>query len=203
MIGVIDYGAGNLRSVCNSLKKLSVDCHVVKAPSDLNKIQTMIFPGVGSFGDSSDQLKKQSLFEPIREWIINDRPFLGICIGFQMLFDSSEESPGSEGLGIIPGKVIKFSEQKNLKVPHMGWNEVQIKNLDDPVWQKIDDLTHFYFVHSYFPKPNNPEVSSSTTGYGVDFTSSIRFGNIFGTQFHPEKSQKSGLRLIENFLKST
>ena len=203
MIGVIDYGAGNLRSVCNSLKKLSVDCHVVKAPSDLNKIETMIFPGVGSFGDSSDQLKKQLLFEPIREWIINDRPFLGICIGFQMLFDSSEESPGSEGLGIIPGKVIKFSEQKNLKVPHMGWNEVQIKNLDDPVWQKIDDLTHFYFVHSYFPKPDNPEVSSSTTGYGVDFTSSIRFGNIFGTQFHPEKSQKSGLRLIENFLKST
>ena len=203
MIGVIDYGAGNLRSVCNSLKKLSVDCHVVKAPSDLNKIETMIFPGVGSFGDSSDQLKKQSLFEPIREWIINDRPFLGICIGFQMLFDSSEESPGSEGLGIIPGKVIKFSEQKNLKVPHMGWNEVQIKNLDDPVWQKIDDLTHFYFVHSYFPKPDNPEVSSSTTGYGVDFTSSIRFGNIFGTQFHPEKSQKSGLRLIENFLKTT
>ena len=203
MIGVIDYGAGNLRSVCNSLKKLSVDCHVVKAPSDLDKIETMIFPGVGSFGDSSDQLKKQSLFEPIREWIINDRPFLGICIGFQMLFDSSEESPGSEGLGIIPGKVIKFSEQKNLKVPHMGWNEVQIKNLDDPVWQKIDDLTHFYFVHSYFPKPNNPEVSSSTTGYGVDFTSSIRYGNIFGTQFHPEKSQKSGLRLIENFLKST
>ena len=203
MIGVIDYGAGNLRSVCNSLKKLSVDCHVVKAPSDLDKIETMIFPGVGSFGDSSDQLKKQSLFEPIREWIINDRPFLGICIGFQMLFDSSEESPGSEGLCIIPGKVIKFSEQKNLKVPHMGWNEVQIKNLDDPVWQKIDDLTHFYFVHSYFPKPDNPEVSSSTTGYGVDFTSSIRFGNIFGTQFHPEKSQKSGLRLIENFLKST
>ena len=203
MIGVIDYGAGNLRSVCNSLKKLSVDCHVVKAPSDLNKIETMIFPGVGSFGDSSDQLKKQSLFEPIREWIINDRPFLGICIGFQMLFDSSEESPGSEGLGIIPGKVIKFSEQTNLKVPHMGWNKVQIKNLNDPVWQKIDDLTHFYFVHSYFPKPDNPEVSSSTTGYGVDFTSSIRFGNIFGTQFHPEKSQKSGLRLIENFLKST
>ncbi len=203
MIGVIDYGAGNLRSVCNSLKKLSVDCHVVKAPSDLNKIQTMIFPGVGSFGDSSDQLKKQSLFEPIREWIINDRPFLGICIGFQMLFDSSEESPGSEGLGIIPGKVIKFSGQTNLKVPHMGWNKVQIKNLNDPVWQKIDDLTHFYFVHSYFPKPDNPEVSSSTTGYGVDFTSSIRFGNIFGTQFHPEKSQKSGLRLIENFLKST
>ena len=203
MIGVIDYGAGNLRSVCNSLKKLSVDCHVVKAPSDLNKIETMIFPGVGSFGDSSDQLKKQSLFEPIREWIINDRPFLGICIGFQMLFDSSEESPGSEGLGIIPGKVIKFSEQTNLKVPHMGWNKVQIKNLNDPVWQKVDDLTHFYFVHSYFPKPDNPEVSSSTTGYGVDFTSSIRFGNIFGTQFHPEKSQKSGLRLIENFLKST
>ena len=127
----------------------------------------MIFPGVGSFGDSSDQLKKQSLFEPIREWIINDRPFLGICIGFQMLFDSSEESPGSEGLGIIPGKVIKFSEQTNLKVPHMGWNKVQIKNLNDPVWQKIDDLTHFYFVHSYFPKPDNPEVSSSTTGYGA------------------------------------
>ena len=203
MIGVIDYGAGNLRSVCNSLKKLSVDCHVVKSPSDLNKIETMIFPGVGSFGDSSEQLKQQSLFEPIKEWIINDRPFLGICIGFQMLFDSSEESPGSEGLGIIPGKVIKFSEQTNLKVPHMGWNEVQIKNLDDPVWQKIDDLTHFYFVHSYFPKLENPEFSSSTTSYGVDFTSSIRFGNTFGTQFHPEKSQKSGLRLIENFLKST
>ena len=203
MIGVIDYGAGNLRSVCNSLKKLSVDCHVVKSPSDLNKIETMIFPGVGSFGDSSEQLKQQSLFEPIKEWIINDRPFLGICIGFQMLFDSSEESPGSEGLGIIPGKVIKFSEQKNLKVPHMGWNEVQIKNLIDPVWKNINNLSHFYFVHSYFPKLENPEFSSSTTSYGVDFTSSIRFGNTFGTQFHPEKSQNSGLRLIENFLKST
>ena len=203
MIGVIDYGAGNLRSVCNSLKKLSVDCHVVKAPSDLNKIETMIFPGVGSFGDSSEQLKQQSLFEPIKEWIINDRPFLGICIGFQMLFDSSEESPGSEGLGIIPGKVIKFSEQTNLKVPHMGWNEVQIKNLIDPVWKNINNLSHFYFVHSYFPKLENPEFSSSTTSYGVDFTSSIRFGNTFGTQFHPEKSQNSGLRLIENFLKST
>lgn len=203
MIGVIDYGAGNLRSVCNSLKKLSVDCHVVKSPSDLNKIETMIFPGVGSFGDSSEQLKQQSLFEPIKEWIINDRPFLGICIGFQMLFDSSEESPGSEGLGIIPGKVIKFSEQTNLKVPHMGWNEVQIKNLIDPVWKNINNLSHFYFVHSYFPKLENPEFSSSTTSYGVDFTSSIRFGNTFGTQFHPEKSQNSGLRLIENFLKST
>ena len=201
MIGVIDYGAGNLRSVCNSLEKLSIDSQVIKSPNDLNGISKMIFPGVGSFGDSSEQLKKQSLFDPIKEWIISDRPFLGICIGFQMLFEDSEESPGSEGFGIIPGRVVKFSEGTNLKVPHMGWNKVKIKNLSDSVWDNIDDLTHFYFVHSYFPQLKESGYSSSTTEYGVDFTSSIKFGNIFGTQFHPEKSQRMGLRLIENFLK--
>ena len=203
MIGVIDYGAGNLRSVCNSLKKLSVDSTLIRSPEDIKGIQSIIFPGVGSFGDSSEQLKIQGLFQPIKEWLEKDRPFLGICIGFQMLFENSYESLNSEGFGIIPGKVVKFPEVDSLKVPHMGWNEIKTKNSSDPIWQGITTSTHFYFVHSYYPESVDSESVSSTTNYGLEFTSSVRCGNIFGTQFHPEKSQVAGLRLISNFLQLT
>ena len=203
MIGVIDYGAGNLRSVCNSLKKLSVNSTLIRSPEDIKDISSIIFPGVGSFGDSSEQLKKQRLFDPIKSWLKEDRPFLGICIGFQMLFEKSDESPNSGGFGIIPGKVVRFPEENLLKVPHMGWNEIKFENSSDPIWQGIKTSTHFYFVHSYYPEPLESNSVSSITSYGLEFASSVRCGNIFGTQFHPEKSQTAGLKLISNFLKLT
>ena len=203
MIGVIDYGAGNLRSVCNSLKKLSVNSTLIRSPEDIKDISSIIFPGVGSFGDSSEQLKKQRLFDPIKSWLKEDRPFLGICIGFQMLFEKSDESPNSDGFGIIPGKVVRFPEENPLKVPHMGWNEVKFENSSDPIWQGIKTSTHFYFVHSYYPEPLESNSVSSITSYGLEFASSVRCGNIFGTQFHPEKSQAAGLKLISNFLELT
>ena len=203
MIGVIDYGAGNLRSVCNSLKKLSVNSKLIRSPEDIKDISSIIFPGVGSFGDSSEQLKKQRLFDPIKSWLKEDRPFLGICIGFQMLFEKSDESPNSDGFGIIPGKVVRFPEENPLKVPHMGWNEIKFKKSSDPIWQGIKTSTHFYFVHSYYPEPLESNSVSSITSYGLEFASSVRRGNIFGTQFHPEKSQTAGLKLISNFLKLT
>lgn len=203
MIGVIDYGAGNLRSVCNSLKKLSVNSILIRSPEDIKDISSIIFPGVGSFGDSSEQLKKQRLFDPIKSWLKEDRPFLGICIGFQMLFEKSDESPNSDGFGIIPGKVVRFPEENPLKVPHMGWNEIKFENSSDPIWQGIKTSTHFYFVHSYYPEPLESNSVSSITSYGLEFASSVRCGNIFGTQFHPEKSQAAGLKLISNFLELT
>ena len=200
MIGVIDYGAGNLRSVCNSLKKLSVNSTLIRSPEDIKGISSIIFPGVGSFGDSSEQLKKQRIFDPIKSWLKEDRPFLGICIGFQMLFEKSDESPNSDGFGIIHGKVVRFPEENPLKVPHMGWNEIKFENSSDPIWQGIKTSTHFYFVHSYYPEPLESNSVSSITSYGLEFASSVRCGNIFGTQFHPEKSQAAGLKLISNFL---
>ena len=203
MIGVIDYGAGNLRSVCNSLKKLSVNSTLIRSPEDIKDISSIIFPGVGSFGDSSEQLKKQRLFDPIKSWLKDDRPFLGICIGFQMLFEKSDESPNSDGFGVIPGKVVRFTEENSLKVPHMGWNEIKVRNSSDPIWKGIKTSTHFYFVHSYYPEPLESNSVSSITSYGLEFASSVRCGNIFGTQFHPEKSQTAGLKLISNFLKLT
>ena len=203
MIGVIDYGAGNLRSVCNSLKKLSVNSTLIRSPEDIKGISSIIFPGVGSFGDSSEQLKKQRLFDPIKSWLKEDRPFLGICIGFQMLFEKSDESPNSDGFRIIPGKVVRFPEENLLKVPHMGWNEIKFENSSDPIWQGIKTSTHFYFVHSYYPEPLESNSVSSITSYGLEFASSVRCGNIFGTQFHPEKSQAAGLKLISNFLELT
>ena len=200
MIGVIDYGAGNLKSVCNSLGALNAKTKLVKSPEDLCEVTSIIFPGVGSFGDSAHHLEKQNLSEPLKNWIIEDRPFLGICIGFQMLFEASDESPAVVGLGVLPGKVVKFSKKQELKIPHMGWNKLIIKQKFDPIWEGINNVPHFYFVHSFYPQPDENEIIASTTQYGCEFTSSVRRGNLFATQFHPEKSQGAGLRLIRNFL---
>lgn len=200
MIGVIDYGAGNLKSVSNSLSAMDAKAKLVKSPEDLCGVTSIIFPGVGSFGDSSNHLEEQKLFEPLKNWILEDRPFLGICIGFQMLFETSDESPGAIGLGVLSGKVVRFDQTQSLKIPHMGWNKINIKQKSDPIWGGIDESPHFYFVHSFYPKPDEDKIVASTTPYGCEFTSSVRKGNLFATQFHPEKSQGSGLRLIRNFL---
>ncbi|MEE2966449.1 MAG: imidazole glycerol phosphate synthase subunit HisH [Verrucomicrobiota bacterium] len=200
MIGVIDYGAGNLKSVSNSLSAMDAKAKLVKSPEDLCEVTSIIFPGVGSFGDSANHLKEQNLFEPLKNWILEDRPFLGICIGFQMLFETSDESPGAVGLGILSGKVVRFDQTQSLKIPHMGWNKINIKQKSDPIWKGLDESPHFYFVHSFYPKTDENKIVASTTPYGSEFTSSVRRGNLFATQFHPEKSQGSGLRLIRNFL---
>ena len=200
MIGVIDYGAGNLKSVCNSLSAMKAKAKLVKSPEDLCEVTSIIFPGVGSFGDSAQPLEEQKLSTPLKKWSIEDRPFLGICIGFQMLFETSDESPEAMGLGILPGKVVRFDQKESLKIPHMGWNKIIIKQKSDPIWEGLDEASHFYFVHSFYPKPDENKIIASTTPYGYEFTSSVRRGNLFATQFHPEKSQGAGLRLIRNFL---
>jgi len=200
MIGVIDYGAGNLKSVSNSLGAMNAKAKLVKSPEDLNEVTSIIFPGVGSFGDSAHHLEEQNLFGSLKNWILQDRPFLGICIGFQMLFETSDESPEATGLGILPGKVVRFDQKQTLKIPHMGWNKIIIKQKSDPIWEGIEENPHFYFVHSFYPEPDENKIIASTTPYGCEFTSSVRRGNLFATQFHPEKSQGAGLRLIRNFL---
>jgi len=197
--GVIDYGAGNQRSIRNALDLLKVDHKTVASPADVEGIDSMIFPGVGSFGDSMENLKSRGLVEPIREWIAADRPFLGICIGFQLLFEGSEESPGVEGIGAFPGQVIRFPENHSEKVPHMGWNGLTLTDPQSPAWSGLPAEPHMYFVHSYYPQPEDSSLVASTTDYGIEFPSSIQHGNLIATQFHPEKSQAAGLRLIGNF----
>ena len=200
MIGVINYGAGNLKSVCNSLSAMNAKAKLVKSPEDLCEVTSIIFPGVGSFGDSAHHLGEQKLSAPLKNWITDDRPFLGICIGFQMLFEASDESPEAMGLGIFPGKVVRFHQNQSFKIPHMGWNKIIKKQKSDPIWEGLEEDPYFYFVHSFYPKPDDSKIIASTTPYGCEFTSSVRRGNLFATQFHPEKSQGAGLRLIRNFL---
>ena len=198
--GVIDYGAGNLKSVCNTLDAIGADRQIVRSAGDLDGIDALVFPGVGAFGDSAKQLVDQGLFGPLREWLAADRPFLGICIGFQMLFETSEESPGVEGLGVFKGEVVRFPALPGLKVPHMGWNHLALRDAADPAWDGLGANPYFYFVHSYYPQPEDASIVASTTLYGTEFASSIRRGNLLATQFHPEKSQAAGAKLIENFL---
>jgi glutamine amidotransferase len=199
--GVIDYGAGNQRSIRNALDALGVEHKAVASADDIDGIDTLVFPGVGAFGDSMSNLAARNLVSPIRRWIAADRPFLGICIGFQLLFEGSEESPGAEGIGAFSGQVTRFPENHSEKVPHMGWNSLQLTDPSAPTWSGLGDTPHMYFVHSYFPTPTDESLIASTTEYGITFASSIQRGNLTATQFHPEKSQAAGLRLIGNFIR--
>ncbi|MCB1097717.1 MAG: imidazole glycerol phosphate synthase subunit HisH [Verrucomicrobiae bacterium] len=199
--GVIDYGAGNLHSVCNALKLLGIENRLVAAPEELESVDALIFPGVGAFGDCVHHLEQQQLVAPIRSWVQANRPFLGICLGYQVLFESSEECPATPGLAALAGKVVRFVDDGSLKIPHMGWNVARPVNSTDPLWDGLPEEPHFYFVHSYYPRPDDSAVVGSWTDYGTRFASAIRFGNIAATQFHPEKSQSAGLQLVENFVK--
>ena len=156
-----------------------------------------------AFGDCMAGLASRDLIEPIREWVLADRPFLGICIGYQVLFDGSEETPDTPGLGLLPGHVVRFGQSDGLKIPHMGWNAACPCNPADPIWNDLGSEPYFYFVHSYFPQPADPSVVAARTRYGCDFASAARRGNLFAVQFHPEKSQHAGQRLLRNFLDST
>ena len=200
MTGIIDYGAGNLQSVCNTLDEIGANRKLIKHPDDLDGINSIIFPGVGAFGDCAKHLEKQRLIAPLKQWIEQDLPFLGICIGFQMLFEGSDESPGITGLGVFSGQVVEFPNIESMKVPHMGWNQLELQNANDWAWHGLGKSPYFYFVHSFFPKPIDESIIASTTLYGEQFVSSVRRGRLLATQFHPEKSQFAGSRLIRNFL---
>jgi len=198
-IGIIDYGAGNLRSVANAVHALGIEPRIVAAPDAMAGLSHLILPGVGSFGDCMAELEKRGLTTAIRDWVAAGKPYFGICLGYQILFDESVESPGVPGLGIFPGKVRRFTEDGR-KIPHMGWNAAHPTDPADPAWRDLGEAPYFYFVHSYFPQPADPAIVAMTTEYGETFASAIRSGAVLATQFHPEKSQQAGLRLLGNFL---
>ena len=200
-IGLVDYGAGNLHSVHNALTKIDASCSLVRSPGDLSGVDRLILPGVGTIVDCARQLKAQDLWNPLKDWLEADKPYLGICLGYQILFDHSEEFEGADGFGTLAGNVVRFPESK-LKVPHMGWNEIQLVDDSDPLWRGLPAQPHVYFVHSYYPQPEDPSCVSAYCDYGVRFAAAIRRGNAVATQFHPEKSQALGLGILRNFVQA-
>jgi imidazole glycerol phosphate synthase glutamine amidotransferase subunit len=200
-VALIDYGAGNLRSVANALRALGVQPAIAASAGDLTGATHLVLPGVGSFGDCMAQLDARGLLTPIRDWVAAGKPYLGICLGYQILFDASEESPGVSGLGVVPGKVRRFQQTPGLKIPHMGWNSVVPRRPGSGIWSGLGEEPYFYYVHSYFPVPDNDDVIAAVTTYGDDtFAAAIELPNLFACQFHPEKSQDAGIRLIRNFI---
>lgn len=199
MIVITDYGMGNLRSVSKALEKLGGQVCVSSDASVLRKADKLVLPGVGAFGDAAKELKAQGLFEAVTEHIRAGKLFLGICLGLQLLLKESEESPGADGLGTFPGKVIRF-RSKEIKVPHMGWNQVEA-DLSHPLFKGIPQGSYFYFVHSYYAQPDDSGLAAGRTQYGEEtFASVLAKDNVFATQFHPEKSQEAGLQILRNFL---
>ena len=196
MIVIVDYGRGNLRSVEKAFEKLGYKAMVSSHPEEIVSADKLVLPGVGAFGDCMENLKSYGLIESVLEFIKSGKPFLGICLGLQLLFSESEEYGPVKGLNVIPGRVVRFP--KGLKVPHMGWNTVEVVS-NNPLFDGIDNNSFFYFVHSYYVVPDSKDVISAVTDYGVKFASAIWKENIFATQFHPEKSQKVGLKFLDNF----
>jgi glutamine amidotransferase len=196
MIAIVDYGMGNLRSVEKGFLKVGVDARVVREPQAVDDADAVVLPGVGAFRDCIRNLAQTSMTESIVRSIRKGKPYLGICLGLQVLFTESEEFGIYKGLDVFKGKVVRF--QIDLKVPHMGWNNVKILRRP-PIFDGIQDESFFYFVHSYYVAPDDTAAVSTTTDYGITFTSMVWKDNIFATQFHPEKSQESGLRVLKNF----
>ena len=201
MIALIDYDSGNLRSAQKALLKVGADVRVVRRPEEINGARAMVLPGVGAFDDCMQALQKQELLEAAREFIKTGRPFLGICVGYQALFERSQEfNSCAAGLGVFAGKVVRFADGPGLKVPQIGWNQLNVLKPDCPIYRGIPTGSYVYFVHSYFPKPADASITATETTYGEAFASSVWRDNVFATQFHPEKSQAVGLRLLKNFV---
>ena len=198
MIAIIDYGMGNLRSVQKGLERVGYRAEVTRDPGRIEAANGVVLPGVGAFGACMDNLRAYALIDTVRRVVTRGTPFLGICLGMQLLFDESEEFGRVPGLGIFPGRVVRFPEMLALKVPHMGWNQIR-KRSDSPHLRGIGDGAFVYFVHSYYVVPADPSLIATTTEYGIEFTSAIARDNVFATQYHPEKSQTVGLKILENF----
>ncbi len=201
MIALLDYDSGNIRSVEKALRKVGADVERVRTPAAMQNAHAVVLPGVGAFDDCVSALQRQELLAAARAWILADRPFLGICVGYQALFERSEEfNSCAEGLSVFGGRVVRFHSHPGLKIPQIGWNQVRILRPDCPLYRGIPDGAYFYFVHSFYPAPTDESMVATRTEYGDDFASSIWRGNVFATQFHPEKSQENGLRLLRNFV---
>ena len=214
-IGIIDYGMGNLGSVSNACKFLGLDAEIIAAPERMDSCRSIILPGVGAFGDCMAHLTEHGFVSPIQKWISGGKPFMGICLGLQALFQTSEETPGVDGLGIFKGSVKRFdfggadalvcrisqagAPAPQLKVPQIGWNAVNQKKPDCPMFAGVDDGAYFYFVHSFYVAPEDPSIDVGETGYGLNYCSAVWKDNVFAVQFHPEKSQAAGLQMLKNF----
>ena len=208
MIAIVDYDMGNLRSVSKALEHVGASVRVTSDPSEVASAEKLVLPGVGAFPAAMRELCARGLVEPIKRVIAEGRPYLGICLGLQLLFDDSEEGAGAKGLGVLAGQVRKFTtaSEPRLKIPHMGWNQVLGQRATAagaacPLLEGISDGSYFYFVHSYYAQPADRSVVTLTTEYGVPFASMVWKDRLFATQFHPEKSQALGLKLLENFVK--
>lgn len=199
MIALIDYGSGNIRSVMNALRREVADVQLISHRDRLEEASAIVLPGVGAFGDCVRGLQSRGLWEPLQEWLRADRPFLGICVGYQMLFDSSEESPGIGGFGFFGGRVKRFTTA-GFKVPQIGWNQLQLSDPEHLLWRGLPAQPHVYFVHSYFPEPEDASIITSRCDYGGNFAASVARGNVAAVQFHPEKSQAVGLGILRNFV---
>jgi imidazole glycerol-phosphate synthase subunit HisH len=197
MIAIVDYGMGNLRSVANAFARLDARAVVTRDAEEIRRSSAIVLPGVGAFGRCVENLQKFGLFDLIKQEIDSGKRYLGICLGLQILFESSEEAPGVAGMGVIKGSVVRF--EAGLKVPHMGWNSIRPLKTSK-ILAGIDNGAHFYFVHSFYPAPAE-DVAATRTDYGIDFVSAIEKDNLFACQFHPEKSQSIGLHLLSNFVK--
>jgi glutamine amidotransferase len=198
-LAIVDYGMGNLRSVQKAFERLGHAAEVTRDPERIEGAPGVVLPGVGAFGACMANLTSLGLVEPVKHAIASGRPFLGICLGMQLLFEESEEFGPVAGLGVLPGRVVRFAPDPGRKVPHMGWNALRVVHAA-PALAGIDDGAYVYFVHSYYSVPDDPAVVATTTPYGHEFASSVVRDNLFACQFHPEKSQKAGLALLTKFL---
>lgn len=201
MIALIDYGSGNLRSVHKALLQVGAAVRIAREPAELADARAVVLPGVGAFDDCMNALEKQGMFAASRQFIASGRPFLGICVGYQALFEKSEEfNSCAAGLGVFGGKVVRFSAKSGLKIPQIGWNQLEVVQPACPLFSGVASGSYVYFVHSFFPQPLDPSIVATQTTYGETFSSSVWRKNVFATQFHPEKSQKVGLQLLRNFV---
>ena len=201
MIALIDYGSGNLRSVDNALRSHGAQVEILSDPTHLERADAVVLPGVGAFGDCVQQIRQRGFWEPLQQWIAADRPFLGICVGYQVLFESSEEAPDTAGMGFFQGQVRRF-DTPGLKVPQIGWNSLELTAPGHALWRGLPENPHMFFVHSFYPQPTASTEVIATCEYGNRFAAAAARGRVAGVQFHPEKSQAVGLGILRNFLQA-